>query len=555
MQGLQGLALPKKYAPFVRDLSDVTERQLKITPYPNVSITSTNCASVVRFELPPSGLLDLSEEGLYLDFNMQLLQPDGSATLGSRIGPYFGHLLKEVRVYINNELVEECICQGQLNNLIQSMCTPWQESIAFGDAIQGSQPQPLNPLYGSTPIGYAIQLPDDPVNTPSLGALAPAEDNRGYNIPSYTGMTQTQTTAVLGTAPGPAFRIPLTLKGSIIGPGAGIIPNFRTTKFRIELTFNPSSLVLYARSPVADNGAAVALDDYKITNLSITAMYAQSPSLAGAYSGNDWVHSHVQWSYYQAPLKVQLSPPAELSIPINVPWKSTRYILGVIANPSQFSGGLAVPFTPTDEKYWTNAQTGNVTLSSGSVVGTNDDTRWNYFYGLGGYFGGAQHGPFNTEYTEAALDPPVRSRWFGQDASYIPTTINFYQNGEWIYPVDLQSRADFMTEIEKVFPSVRTSAFFSVTNFPGIRGVIVINLQTPTIAQEFVCGNRSDNKMPIGRLKLALGPNFGPNSMNPTVTTSNAAVSLLAGSQFVSWVCHDSTTTINFESGSVTTVS
>lgn len=556
--------LPKEFAPHVKNFSDVISRKVSVGPTPLDTITDGNAQGVTSFELPIAGMIDLTQD-IYLQFAARpvLIQEGAEAVLPnsppSFPGNRFGHMIRSLRIFCNNVLVDECLEQGALNNLVQGMTTPWQNSVSGFDAIMGKEPQPYNPLIGSTPIGYKISTPDDlelkfasmgalPLNYDNLAAVDPFDppfyDQR---FPVYTGMNILESQERIHAGVGNWFRVPLSIPGSFLGSKNGLVPVFRLSRFRIEITLNTHDYI-FSTFPknVGDPPEGLFLD-MQFSSLSVGFSLLQSTALARTYSGDEWMHSYLSWHRGQAMIggpnfSVVRAQPVRSLIPIQSMFKSCRYLIGVLANPDQFKG--AVPLT---EVFFglDIMQGGNGTFVQDptNIDGQSDPTRFDNFYGLGGYLAGAATGPWYLP--EVAGEG--RQAYFGQDASYLPTAINFRHNGEWVYQQDLANRVDFYREIEKVFPSVRKSAFFSVQNFPGIRGVIVVNLGVPAMAEGFVSGRRTEPMFAVSYLKLELTPNFGPNTTNPTVTTAQG--NLLAKTQLLYWVCHDRQMAVDMRNG------
>jgi len=354
---------------------------------------------------------------------------------------------------------------------------------------------------------------------------------------------QTQLTSLSPNVSGGGryFRIPLAIPSQFFNQPRGLIPLHRLPKVRLEVTFNPAPYVLWSpnisnnynssATPVPFDTPAL-LSDYQLSNLRISAMYVQSPALAGVYDDGAWQYSYLGFSYQT----VAVTGTSNL-LSISMPFKSTRYIIGVFANPSQFSGlqGAVEPVDATTGATYHNTTSGGLRCAqayAGTATGqncTSDFTRWSNFYGLGGCYGGRGFGP-------DCSNPPL----MGSDSQVcIPSAVNFTQNSEQLYQSDLAYRDQFWRELTKVWPKVKGSTFFNVTNFPGIRYVCAINLQTPELSDKFICGNKNTIGQSLGYLK------FNTNTTDPQGGSSVVQ----SGCNFICWIAYDRVLRVEAGSG------
>lgn len=340
-------------------------------------------------------------------------------------------------------------------------------------------------------------------------------------------------------ATGKHVRLPLALPGQFWNQKKGLIPLHRLPKVRFELTLKPAQFVLWAPN-IACNGSTgtrvatsgAPLGDYMITDMQIQAMYCQSPALAAIYDEGTWLCTILGFNYV-----TQIVAPGTSiqALPISMPYKSSRYIIGVFANPAQFQGVVGyTTSTGSSANSGVNqaaivASTGaiapnsNYVLSSTSATGLQsqyvDSQRWSSFYGLGGAYGGSGFGPDNSA-------PPLVGNDLGMSG---PATVQFQINSESIFQTPLMRNTEFWRELTKVWP-VRGSTFFNVSNFPGIRYICAINLQTPELADKFVCGQKMAAGQQLGFLNI---------SFNTTDRYGNAAAGPIVGCSFCGWICHD----------------
>src|SRR6188768_1092143 len=112
--GSSDIGVPTVLAPYKRMGTDVVSRKLDIFPYPNGSVNSSNASQILRFDFPPSVMLDCTSQGLEFSFTLNVTGAGAtSATDWKRIcampGECLGHLINTIRVYINNEMVEETL--------------------------------------------------------------------------------------------------------------------------------------------------------------------------------------------------------------------------------------------------------------------------------------------------------------------------------------------------------------------------------------------------------------------------------------------------------------
>jgi hypothetical protein len=516
------IVIPQALAPFQRVWTDVVERPLDIFPFPNQQINSSNCSQIIRFDFPGNQFLDVVHRPMYLEFNIQIA--GGTALLAK----YCGYLINTIRVFVNNELTEEILNVGQLNNLMQAMMETTDTQSNLAAELRGVPQSQFNVDYSITPIGTGLNA----IAAGSAGNNAGGTDSYGYTLPVYFGQRLDNQIAYF-TYPGIVVRIPIAPKGSFFSPPQGLIPLFRLPNVRIEFTFNPKQYVLVARGPVASGvgpNADTALPDYSITNMRISCMYAQSIAMAKVYSEPEWLQSFMGYYFYTVPLQSTNN-----LLPVVTAFKSSRYLVGVLANPAQFTGdqpsalivaGTAATFIG-----------GNPVYNAGQTTVLSDKNRFTSFYGMGGAGEGA-----NVLVNNSAAGPI-----YGRDAYWIPNALNFQQNNEWIYQQDLTTRGQFFEEIMKVFPEVQHSVFFNTWNYPGIRGVIVINLQAPALKEQFICGNRAAEGQATSFIKLNLTRNLRDN-----LVTAAAPSTYLNTVQLMLWICFDKTLRVNMDTGLAT---
>lgn len=518
------IVIPQALAPFQRVWTDTVERPLDIFPFPNTTITSSNCSQIIRFDFPGNQFLDVVHRQMMLEFTLSVPL---AGTTPAQVADYCGYLISTIRVFVNNELTEEILNVGQLNTLLQAMMATTDSQSNFAGESRGAKQSQFGVDYSLQPCG-------------DITEATAAKLNVGFIGPIFNNTTQANLTTLLIS--GITFRIPIAPKGSFFAPPQGLIPLFRLPNVRIELTFNPKQYVLIAKGPTTKTagGAAAdsALQDYSISNMRISCMYAQSISLAKVYSEPEWLQSF--WGYYFYTVNLQGT---NNLLPIVTAFKSSRYIIGVLANPAQFTGDQAAVVGTTNTIIG-----GNTQYNTGQTTGIlSDRNRFTYFYGCGGYGQGSAILACNT--TNDGLTTGTTDSIFGRDAYVVPSALNFQQNNEWIYQQDLTTRTQFFEEILKVFPEVQHSCYFNTLNFPGIRGVIVINLQSPALKDQFICGNRAAEGQATSFVKL----NF---QRNPRDFVASGAVSLagtyLQSVQLMCWICFDKTLRVNMESGLAT---
>lgn len=103
------MPVSNRMMPFMRFGTDVIERLLTVIPYPQASITSTNCSQPLRFDFPPGTMLDCTQQGLKLQFTMRINRAANASVGSGKVMPFpgecMGHLVNTQRVFVNNEQV------------------------------------------------------------------------------------------------------------------------------------------------------------------------------------------------------------------------------------------------------------------------------------------------------------------------------------------------------------------------------------------------------------------------------------------------------------------
>lgn len=548
--------VPEKVAPFERVFTDVVERTVDIFPNPNSTINSSNSGQIVRFDMPTNNFLDMTSTGKPLELELNL--KTGQA--GDIPGNLLGHLIQNIRVFINNEQTQETLNEGQLNSMYQNTVSDQSRRNGVAWALAGGLPDPMAPTslnsdatflnnnaLGHTAGALATARPVSIVSadgTTTINNSAAVMADLRYNIPSPPGMT-TATRAAVVNVSGMVYKIPLDIPGGLLGMKKGLIPLFLIPRMRIEVTFNPALYVLFGiKNPTNASGGAnnTAIGDYALTNLRITLNCIQSASLQRLYKqGMKWSTSFLGFNYFSTALSGAV---AAQTVSISAPFRSLRALVGYIVNPAQFTAAL-----PQDRSLPASlvAVAGNATsctTAPGDAVA--DNTRWDNFYGLGGCAGGAN----STISTGLQVTAPPAYR--GQDSQYIVNVLNLQVNNENLYQQDLTTRTQYFDELIKVFPEARRSPWFTESTYPGIRHVIALNLQSPSLSENFINGNRAADGNALCYLRIGY-------AANPL--TSNAGVSQLLtaplapntvpgpGIQFVCWAIHDRVLQVDMSSG------
>lgn len=619
-------ALPVVMAPYKRAGTDVVSRQLDIFPYPNGTVNSSNASQILRFDLPPSVMLDTISQGLEFNFKLQIIANSSLASdtfkrIQAMPGECLGHLINTIRTYINNEMVEETLNFGQLSSMMQQITENVVDQSCFEQNVKGRYMSMSTFPYeirgdGQMLIGAAqyvvgnvavstgsttVTFTSNPLQTtqslfdPNIAAnsglfltlfdpLAAAESTPTIPLTGTTEMTEIATfntssqTATVQTSvlndkqaryiingngynipqsfrnqafslyaqkdalqKGVKFRIPLAMAGQMFNQRQGLFPLHRLPKVRIEITFNPASLVLW--SPTSQSAVNTpsnfAAQDYQLSEMRITAMYCQSPSLVALYDSGNWEYSFLGYNFYTVPVVAGSS----FLLPISTPFKSSRYLIGVFSNQAQYNGILPTADSGDRGLPLLNGQivqafpvaSGQPGYVANQIIASADPTRWSNWYGFGGCYGGASYVDNTSEATlvqNGSGLPASAGCYQGRDPTVYPTQINYQQNNEWIFQQDLQGRDQFWRELTKVLPAVKRSTFFNVTNYPGIRFVLAINLQTPELSDQFMCGNRAAQGQSLAYLKLNLN--------NP---------SMVAGCTFQSWIVYDRVVKVQEKSG------
>jgi hypothetical protein len=636
------MAVPAMLLPFKRSGTDIVERQLDIFPYPNANVTSQNASQILRFDFPPSVMLDMTNQGLELSFNLIITRNSSlNADVFSRIqaipGECMGHLINTIRVYINNEMVEETLNFGQLSSIMQQISENVVDKSCFEQNVRGRyvcqatneyeirndgqmllgggnfqvgnvaasnsntstitfESSALVTLQGATPtadqagLWLTVNQPFTATATPTYsvseaeiltfassttvtlggslvgGSTASAMTTGtrpcsfsisalGYNIPQTTrGMPIWVFKAAL-RGNGLYYRIPLAIPGQFFNQRQGLIPLHRLPKVRMEITFNPSTYVLFSptSATLSNTAANFLLQDYQISDIRISAMYAQSPSLVSMYDAGNWNYSFLGYSYYTAPVSSNSN-----LIPISMPFKSSRYLICVFANPAQYTGMVTTNGSSTAPGAYRNGTTLAATAfpNTGAVNAYADSTRWSNWYGLGGAYGGPEYvdnssNSFRIQASSAVggAETPGAPGMIqgGNDNLCRPSMVNFQQNNEWIYQQDLTKRDQLWRELTKVVPAVKRSTFFNVNNFPGIRFVLAINLQTPELSDQFICGNRAAQGQSLGYLRFYTESAGGSNASQQY--TGATSTSPIAACLLQAWICYDRVVKVQERSG------
>lgn len=614
------MGVPSMLLPFTRLGTDIVERQLDIFPYPNSNINSSNASQIMRFDFPPSVMLDCTAQGLELDFMFKVVDVATMGSLSNTLkrvqafpGECCGHLINTIRTYINNEMVEETLNFGQLSSIIQQLSTNTIDSScmeqqfrgryrnentfeyairADGQMLMGGglfQVSTMSTNASLTTVnfnaGALTQIPTgdatgadnsglflttlEPSTTsatvtssalsgnfieneiltfvsPTQLTVATAQGNSrvanyyinglGYNIPQSTrGFPLWK--QKLDFRNGRRLRIPISLPGQMFNQRQGVIPLSRLPKVRMEITFNPAAYVLFAptSNTAVNTQANYAAQDYLLSDLKISAMYGQAPSLVAMYDSGNWEYSLLGYSYYTSPVPAGNSQ----LIPISIPFKSTRYLLAIFSNPAQYTGLVNTSTTAGLLPLQSGTQVSSTGFpnggGTGGFIGAADSTRWSNFYGFGGCYGGAEYVDNTSNFPGGpGLQSGTNSLgcFQGQNASVYPTNINFQQNNEWVFQQDLQSSTQFFRELCKCLPAVKRSTFITVDNFPGVRFVLAINLQAPELSDQFICGNRAAQGQSLGYLKLY----------------TSAAIPISA-CVMQSWICYDRMVRVQQRSG------
>lgn len=637
--GSSDIGVPTVLAPYKRMGTDVVSRKLDIFPYPNSSVNSTNASQVLRFDFPPSVMLDCTNQGLELNFTLAITANSSlSASTFSRIqafpGECLGHLINTIRVYINNEMVEETLNFGQLSsmlqqateNIVDSSCFeqnvkgrytametyPYEirndgmvllgssqyqigwcatqnsgTTVSFNSSVGTGSGSSVFPPYNGLTSGAAdnsglwltlqapyaeddskvydyrdtyattelLTIPNTYQCTVGTAVLIGKEclytiNGNGYNIPqSFRNSSMSLYQQKTALRNGVKFTIPLAVGGQFFNQRLGLIPLHRLPKVRMEITFNPAAYVLFAPTSQSSVNTLANFNaqDYLLSNMRISAMYCQSPTLVSLYDAGNWEYSYLGFSYFTAPMS-QL-------MPISMPFKSSRYIIGVFAGAGQYTGISSGTWTP-------NTTLGGGTglplldgqivtgswprVGSSEIIGPADSTRWSNWYGLGGCYGGSAYIDNTSEPLPHYLGTgitglvctPVGS-YQGRDPDSQISALNFQQNNEWIFQQDLTGRDQFWRELTKVLPSVKRSSFFNVTNYPGVRFILAINLQTPELSDQYICGNRAAQGQSLGYLKVTTGPTNNSTATGTPVT----------GCLFQSWIVYDRVVKVQERSG------
>lgn len=560
--------VPEKVAPFERVFTDVVERQVDVFPNPQSTISSSNAGQICRFDMPTANFLDMTATGkpLELEFNMVTTQ------LGDLVGNLCGFLIQNIRVFINNEQVLETLNHGQLNSLWQNATSDKSKRDSVGWALMGGLPDPVNSqslnsdgswfnagLWGTInnaanpavltngrpPFTSAINAGDVVIGKYSYNSSSTlgATGLGVYNIPGAPGMTAWTRATVLNTANTIYFKVPLDIPGGLLGMKKGLIPLFLIPRMRIELTFNPAIYVLFSQRPNIGTAAGKLIGDYNISNLRISLNCIQSLSLQKLYKqGIKWSTSFLGFNNFQTGLQ---SATSIQTVSISAPFRSLRAVMGYVVNPAQFTCGIPVDMHTANS---------NLTFGAGNMVTTNnavsdiqgDNTRWDNFYGGGGFGGGANA----STATGMALGTPCTYR--GQDASYIISALNFQVNNENLYQQDLITRTQMWDEVLKVIPDARRAPWFDESTFPGTRHVVALNLQSPSLSDNFINGNRAADGNALCYLRIGFGanPNTAAGTSQPVTASPNSVPP--ANLQFVCWCIHDRVLNVNIETGATT---
>ncbi len=185
------------------------------------------------------------------------------------------------------------------------------------------------------------------------------------------------------------------------------------------------------------------------------------------------------------------------------------------------------------------ADGGNAIFSTPATNGGYTDlTRWSNFYGGGGWYGGLNH---TTTVVSNVANPITTS---GYDALLIPSAVNLLQNSQNLFQQDLSSRAQLWEQLVKVWPEVSKSSYFNTYNFPGLRTILAINTQVPSIRDSFISGTRALDGNSMIYLKL----NYTPNPLNGT-STAKTGFSMASGSALHCWIEFDRIVRVDLETG------
>lgn len=516
----------------------------------------------------------LASAGVFTQFDvgrtMCLLAPGGAFRMSTMLGP------GSTAATVNQTGIA-----GSNDNLMANQVGPrifiLGQVSGFTDATHVTiTGQPGALFLGTTanfPITLGSQWQWQWADYLGLGYQLP---RRGDEVPVDLIQQLAGTTASKGRD----FSIDLAIFGELLY-GDGLIPLNRLPRPRLDIVFNTAASVLYipnTQSIVAANYVP-QLGDYSITNLRINAMFAQSPSLVQAYNMGDWLPTFTGIDFFSVPVQAGQTQ----SIPIPMTYKSAKYILGFFCNPAQFTGAngigtdktynaaggttpSATPYVvgPAADRWWTGVTTLNPPqFSPGLLDGgaqnwaaavanllfpQSDYTRTENFYGLGGSYGGCNNiegyvdGVVDLRAASGAVPYVVAggSNWYLQPQCTFPLIGNdktvgsisnlfFNMNSENIYQQPLSDPNEFMDELLKVFPGMKDATWLNKSNFPGIRFVLCINLQTPEM-QKFISGARSA----IGQQMAFL--NFNINNAVP-----------ISGCSFQGWIAYDRT--IRVEAG------
>lgn len=549
--------VPEKIAPFERIFTDVVERQVDIFPNPQNTINSSNAGQIVSFDMPTNNFLDLTATGKPLELEC-LIQTN---QLGDLLANNCGFIVQNVTITINNEQINSTIQHGQLNSMWQNATSDKSMRDSINWAMHGGLPDKVNSQslnsdgsflnhlgWGetTTAIPPATQGAPPFVTTNDQGVLSNFKfvgQNYLYNIPEPAGMTGYTRAQVLKTS-GIYVKIPLDIPGGLLGQKKGLIPLFLIPRLKINVSFNPSVYCLFSKRAADVSVAGTAVGDYTMTNLRISLNCIQSLSLQKLYKqGMEWTTSFLGFNYFTSAL--QRGTAAQM-ISISAPFRSLRALVGYIANPSQFVAGV-----PVDRKVQANqlvATSGNSVCGSTNADAQADDTRWDNFYGLGGCSGG-YNGTLSTALSigpnaAATVGPCYR----GQDSSFIVNVLNFQVNNEQVYQQDLSTRTQMWDELIKVIPEARRAPYFDESNYPGIHHIIAVNLQSPSLSENFINGNRAADGNALCYLKIGwtANPNVGPLTSQILTTPLTEAANNI---QFICWAIHDRVLKVNIQSG------
>lgn len=340
---------------------------------------------------------------------------------------------------------------------------------------------------------------------------------------------------------GVTVQMPIALPGTFFNQRQGLIPLTRLPKVRVELTFNPKSYVLWSpncpavqnavstqstdvATTSACNSANFNVWDYELSDIRVNAMYAQSPSLVVAYDANTWSYSYLNYGYFTAPAVSTTS----LLMPISMPYKSSRFLIGVFVNPGQYVGLIATSGSalPTRQSDTAGVQLGKFPNNPNDLgCPEADATRWSNWYGLGGCYGGPRY----VDNASGNLAQCYKGNFVN---GVIASAFNFQQNNEWIYQQDLTKPVEYWRELTKIIPAVRSSTFFRTVEAQTTRQLYSVCLEAPELADQFVCGNRAMNGQSLGYVKVNLGT-------SPYRKDGGAPIGPIAGCLFQAWVCYD----------------